>query len=204
MMIRNAGKPKGLWGKLMISTMNVEHTELSLWGFGFLPSEKYATGLDIGCGGGLNIVRLNNICSDKIYGIDVSALSVKEATKRCKKLIKAGRVEIGLGNVSSLPYLSESMDLVTAFETVYFWDKIDKCFAEVYRVLKNGGVFLITNELKAEEDDPDKYEKLESILKMNIYTEEELVNNLQDAGFADVKAEVKGKDWICVTAIKKK
>ena len=203
MMIRNAGKPKGLWGKLMISTMNVEHTELSWWGLSFLPAREYNTGLDIGCGGGMNIIRLADICLGKVHGIDVSPLSVKEATKRCKKLIKKDRVEVGLGNVSALPYPSESMDIVTAFETVYFWDKIEKCFAEVYRVLKDEGVFLITNELKAEKDDPDKYEKLESILQMNIYTEEELKSALQNAGFVDVKAEVKGKDWICVTAIKK-
>ena len=202
-LIRNAGKPKGLWGKLMISTMNVEHTNLSIWGLGFLPKKDYSCGLDIGCGGGMNIIRLSRICSDKIYGIDVSPLCVKNATKANKDLIKKGRVEITLGNVSSLPYPSESMDVVTAFETVYFWEKIDKCFAEVYRVLKKDGVFLITNELKAEDGNPDKYEKLESILNLNIYSEDELSENLKKAGFTDIKAEIKGEDWICIIAIKK-
>ena len=120
-----------------------------------------------------------------------------------KKLIKEGRAVISLGNASSLPFSSDSMDIVTAFETVYFWEKIDKCFAEVYRLLKEDGVFLVTNELKAEEAQPDKYAKLESILDLNIYTAEELADNLKKAGFAEIKTEIKGKDWICVIAKKK-
>ena len=203
-MIRNASKPTGLWGKLMISAMNYEHASLSLWGLDNLPKKSYDAALDIGCGGGLNVIRLADICSGKIYGIDVSPLCVKNASKRCKKLIKQKRAEISLGNVSSLPYISDSLDLVTAFETVYFWEKIDKCFAEVYRVLREDGVFLITNELKAEKNDPDKYEKLESILDLNIYGGEELVDMLKEAGFSNIKVSTKGEDWICVTAVKKK
>ena len=202
-MIRNAGGPKGVWGKLMISAMNVEHTSLSVWGLNFLPEREYDTALDIGCGGGLNVIRLSNRCSGVIYGVDASPLCVKEATKACKKLIKEGRAVISLGNASSLPFSSDSMDIVTAFETVYFWEKIDKCFAEVYRLLKEDGVFLVTNELKAEEAQPDKYAKLESILDLNIYTAEELADNLKKAGFAEIKTEIKGKDWICVIARKK-
>lgn len=202
-MIRNAGSPKGVWGKLMINAMNFEHASLSLWGLDNLPQKSYDTALDIGCGGGLNIMRLSGICSGKIYGIDVSPLCVKDATKRCKKLLKQKRAEITLGNASSLPYPSGGMDLVTAFETVYFWDKIDKCFAEIYRVLRNEGVFLVNNELKAEEKKPDKYEKLESILDLKIYGEEELTALLTEAGFADIKVYTKGEDWICVTAVKR-
>ena len=201
-MILNAGGPKGMWGKLMLNAMNIEHTNLSIWGLSHLPKNNYETALDVGCGGGLNLIRLSEIACGKVFGIDVSPLSVKESTKKCKKLIKSDRVEITVGNVSSLPYQTESMDIVTAFETVYFWDKIDKCFAEVYRVLKNNGVFLITNELKAEKDRPDKYEKLEAVLNLNIYDEEELTDTLKSVGFS-TEVAVKGDDWICVVATKK-
>ena len=37
-------------------------------------------------------------------------------------------------------------DLATAFETAYFWPGLEKCFGEVCRVLRPGGVFMICIE----------------------------------------------------------
>ena len=37
-------------------------------------------------------------------------------------------------------------ELATAFETIYFWPGLEKCFAEVARILKPGGIFMIVNE----------------------------------------------------------
>ncbi len=45
-----------------------------------------------------------------------------------------------------MPFDDEAFDCVSAFETVYFWEDLEKCFAEVHRVMKNGGTFLICNE----------------------------------------------------------
>lgn len=38
-------------------------------------------------------------------------------------------------------FTDASFDAVTAFETIYFWPDLPKCFREVYRVLKPGGTF---------------------------------------------------------------
>lgn len=37
-------------------------------------------------------------------------------------------------------------DLATAFETIYFWPRLEKCFSQVANVLKPGACFLIVNE----------------------------------------------------------
>ena len=44
-------------------------------------------------------------------------------------------------SVAELPFEAEQFDVVTAFETVYFWPELAQNFREVYRVLKPGGVF---------------------------------------------------------------
>ncbi len=44
-------------------------------------------------------------------------------------------------SVAELPFEAEQFDVVTAFETVYFWPELAQNFREVYRVLKPGGIF---------------------------------------------------------------
>lgn len=48
------------------------------------------------------------------------------------------------GDVSAIPFPDAVFDYVSAFETVYFWPGLEKCFFEINRVLKNGGTFLIS------------------------------------------------------------
>ncbi len=44
-------------------------------------------------------------------------------------------------SVAELPFKAEQFEVVTAFETVYFWPELTQNFREVYRVLKPGGDF---------------------------------------------------------------
>ena len=46
----------------------------------------------------------------------------------------------------SLPYEDGLFDAITAFETVYFWSPVKTALAEVARVLRKGGCFLISLE----------------------------------------------------------
>lgn len=59
----------------------------------------------------------------------------------------------------------EGFDPATAFETVYFWPGLQKCFAEAAKVLKLGGYFLICNE--SDGTDPTGT-KFETIMRENL------------------------------------
>lgn len=92
-----------------------------------------------------------------------------------------------------------AFDLATAFETVYFWPGLEKCFAEVCRILKPGGTFLICNESDGTDETSKKYEKL--IDGMRCYTAEELEKALLTAGFSKVEAyHHETKPWLIVIA----
>ena len=52
------------------------------------------------------------------------------------------------GSVEKIAFTNSFFDLVTAFETYYFWPNLPDDFKEINRVLKIGGKLLLVNELK--------------------------------------------------------
>ena len=103
-------------------------------------------------------------------------------------------------SVAELPFEAEQFDVVTAFETVYFWPELAQNFREVYRVLKPGGTFFICNEANGETAKDDKWTQI--INGMTIYTDADLKVYLEQAGFGRVQSHKNKKGWLCVTAQK--
>lgn len=103
-------------------------------------------------------------------------------------------------SVAELPFEAEQFDVVTAFETVYFWPELAQNFREVYRVLKHGGTFFICNEANGETEKDDKWTQI--INGMTIYTDADLKVYLEQAGFGRVQSHKNEKGWLCVTAQK--
>ena len=133
--------------------------------------------------------------------MDYSALSVKKAKEYNQVMIDKGRCKVIQGDVSKLPLEADSFELVTAFETIYFWPGLEKCFSQVANILKDGGCFMICNE----SDGTDKTsKKFESIIDgMHCYTPEEITKALKAAGFSKVRsAHHPSKPWITVDSNK--
>ena len=129
------------------------------------------------------------------------AYSVEKASAYNKENIAAGRCVCMQGDVSSLPFQAEQFDLATAFETIYFWPGLENCFAEVCRVLKPGGAFLIVNESDGRDPISHKYEKI--IDGMIVYTKEQIEDALMAAGFSTTMSDQKKRlPWISVIAEK--
>ena len=139
-------KPEGFLGKMMLGGMNSGHAKLADWGFTHLPAITPDRAVDLGCGGGRNAGELlKKYPKAHVTAVDYSALSVEKAKEYNKAMISAGRCEVLQGDVSERQLPAESFDLATAFETVYFWPGLEKCFAQVAKVLKPGGHFMICN-----------------------------------------------------------
>jgi len=197
---QNTRKPEGFGGKIMVAMMNVGHSAVARWGLQFLNAAPDAKVLDCGCGGGANMKTLLKLCpKGKVQGIDYAAVSVEKAQKVNASAIEAGRCAVQQASVAELPFEAERFDVVTAFETVYFWPDLPQCFLEVWRVLKPGGIFLICNESNGDTDKDEKWTRI--IGGMTIYKDTELEAYLEQAGFRDVQIH-KRKSWLCVTARK--
>lgn len=196
----NTRKPVGLGGRIMVSMMNLGHTPVATWGLKFLHLSPDAKVLDCGCGGGANIKRLLKNCPQGIVeGIDYSEISVEKARKLNQRAIRDGRCAVCQGSVAQMVFADASFDVVTAFETVYFWQDLPKCFQEVYRALKPGGTFLICNESNGDTNRDKKWTDI--IGGMTIYKDTELKAYLEQAGFNDIQIH-KTKNWLCVTGRK--
>ena len=195
-------KPDGFLGKMMLSSMNSGHAKLADWGFSHLPNISPENAVDLGCGGGRNAGELlKKYPNARVTAVDYSALSVEKAKDYNKAMIKAGRCEVRQGDVSDLQLPAGTFDLATAFETVYFWPGIGKCFAQVAKVLKPGGYFLICNESDGADPTSLKFEKI--IDGMKNYTAEEIDTALRAAGFSEVMSDHHpSKPWITVLARK--
>ncbi|WP_455143983.1 class I SAM-dependent methyltransferase [Selenomonas noxia] len=184
----NTGKPEGVMGRIVVAMMNRGHAGIAAWGFTHLSFRGDEDVLDCGCGGGANLAQLLRLLPEgRVTGLDYSPISVEKAREVNRAAIDAGRCTVVQGNVLELPFESSSFDAVTAFETVYFWPELVRCFAEIHRVLKPGGVFMITNEATGRTKSHEKWLKI--VDGMSVYTGEELEALLIDAGFAQVEID---------------
>ncbi len=194
-------KPAGLGGSIMVSMMNVGHRALADWGFSFLPLAPDAAVLDCGCGGGANLEVLLKRCpSGTVTGIDYSPVSVKKSQSVNQAAIQAGRCTVLQGNVMALPFEPETFDVVTAFETVYFWPDLSQSFREIHRVLKPQGKFFLCNECSGKTRQEQKWTDI--IDGMTIYSAAELQALLESAGFHPLDVQQNDKGWLCILAEK--
>ena len=210
-LIINARKPVGELGDKLLDRMNESHESLAQWGVSHLDISKDDVILDIGCGGGVNVERFLKMTENKVYGLDYSEIAVEKSTILNQKAIDEGRCEVIQGSVSELPFEDNTFDIVTGFETVYFWpDFVNDC-KEVRRVLKDDGIMFICNEAIPDEED-ERQKELINLLDMKIFSEDEFDEYLREAGFSDIICFSKsGPDsvdrelvtgWLCVIARK--
>ena len=181
-------KPEGFLGKIMLGGMNSGHAKMADWGLSHLPDIAPEKAIDLGCGGGRNAGELlKKYPKAHVTAMDYSALSVEKAKDYNKPMVAAGRCEVLQGDVSDIRLPAGTFDLATAFETVYFWPGLEKCFAQVAKVLKPGGYFMICNESDGTDPTSLKFEQI--IDGMKNYTAEEIEAALKAAGFSEVTSD---------------
>lgn len=192
--------PKGFWGKRALKAMNgKQHEALPKWVLDELQISEDANVLDVGCGGGANVARLLERCPNgKVTGMDRSKLALDVAHEVNYRDVVDKRCYIIGGNINQLQCAKNLFDVVTAFETIYFWPTLEEGLAEVFRVLKPGGTCVIANEMDGL--DP-YYRKMEHAVGMLIYTIEEITESLKQTGFTDIHSRHdESRHFICVTA----
>ncbi|EJQ53495.1 Uncharacterized protein BWINRASL_01139 [Bacillus mycoides] len=176
-LIKQAKNPRGTIGSSMLCIMNAAHTRLTNWALQKIHIREDAVILDIGCGGGKTIHSLSRLTPHgKIYGIDYSEQAVKSSKKTNTKDVKTEKVILHQASVSSIPYTTNFFNLITAFQTHYFWPDVEHDMKEVFRILKPNGSFLLVAETFKIQYHMDKFK-----------TTEELVNLFYKTGFTSVQ-----------------
>lgn len=187
------------YGRAQLRGMNNRYSLLSTWGLSHVFFQRKRLVLDVGCGGGKNLKRiLNQSKNVNAIGVDQSSESVKTSTRKNRRAVKSGRLQVVQGSAEALPFASNLFDLVIAIESVHYWD-IEKGVSEVYRTLKKGGQFLIVNETQTS----DGLEAYLAEVGFKVYTKQQLESYLKKAGFSKIRTDVNenGK-WISIVAEK--
>lgn len=204
LIITNARKPKGFWGRVMIGTMNRGHAQLTAWALSHWRMDSEDTILDIGCGGGKALAWISaQLTQAQLYGLDYSETSVQCARKENEKDIQSAKMHIEQGSVSRLPYDDRFFDRVLSIESYYFWPDLSRDMQEVFRVLRPGGSFMLAAEMYQDGNNTHRQERIEQKLQMNNLTPEEFRQLFERTGYRNVDIHFK-KDagWICVLGTK--
>ncbi|MEV6109616.1 methyltransferase domain-containing protein [Streptomyces sp. NPDC051940] len=106
------------------------------------PLGPFRTGLDHCCGTGAGVGVLREVCTDRVVGVDFSAGMLARARAALPARDEGPAVRWVRGDVRRLPFTS-AFDLVTGFGAFGHFLPRERpaLFAEVYAVLRPGGVF---------------------------------------------------------------
>jgi SAM-dependent methyltransferase len=141
---RQAARPSGGLGWLLGWIMALETAEANRIALGLLAPRRTDHVLEIGFGHGATISRLSPLVDEgMVAGIDVSPTMVRLATSRNRAEVARGRVRLCLGSADQLPYPDDAFDRILSVHTVYFWQQPQRAFAEIRRVLRPAGRFVL-------------------------------------------------------------
>lgn len=106
-----------------------------------LPARGYERVLDVGCGTGTFLMSLAaRLPSAQLVGIDLSRHMLDVARARVPAAVALGRAR-----AERLPFDSERFDLLVSLSAFHYFDELQGVTREFYRVLRPGGVLLLTD-----------------------------------------------------------
>ena len=178
-------QPSGLVGRWIGGRMARQHRPENLWTVNLLDVQPADHILEIGFGPGIAIAAVTQRASNGlIAGIDFSPTMVATARQRNAAAIRAGRVDLRMGDAAYLPLSDNSFDKAYSIHSIYFWMKPLAALSEIYRVLKPGGRLILTvlPKEKWNPENPDAAGTPECIP----YTGSDLKKMLGSVGFSDI------------------
>jgi ubiquinone/menaquinone biosynthesis C-methylase UbiE len=141
------GHPRGLVGRLVGRILAAENTERIGWALAQLDIQPGEQVLEIGYGPGIGIeMAAAHINGGTVTGVDVSAVMLDQARRRNREAIEAGKVELLMGSVESLPFEADHFDLVYTINSFHIWPDSAMALAEILRALKPGGRLVIIEQ----------------------------------------------------------
>jgi ubiquinone/menaquinone biosynthesis C-methylase UbiE len=142
---KQLANPSGKFGVEVAMGMNVMNNFISKTTYELLKINSRESVLEIGLGNGKFIKDILNYGSRISFtGIDISEVMITEAKKNNRSLIETGYVDLFNADVEKIPVWNETFDKICTINTIYFWKKPVKALKEIYRVLKQNAILIVS------------------------------------------------------------
>ena len=189
------GNPRGILGRFFGLLMAQTNQAKDDWTIKMLNVEPEDHILEIGFGSGVAIQKMSLITKcGFIAGIDRSEVMLNQASNRNRQTIERGLVELKHGKVAHLPYGDKTFDKAMSSNSHFFWINPVESLKEVRRVLKPGGLIVLTWQ--------PRWAKTEAML---MESAQNTTAQLKAAGFIDIRLKFKAMkpvNCICLQGIK--
>jgi ubiquinone/menaquinone biosynthesis C-methylase UbiE len=196
---RQAGRPSGWFGRLLLRVMARETSGFNREVLDVVAVADGEHALEIGFGHGATLRdAATRAPGARLSGFDVAVDAERVAARRCRALVDAGRVELRSGDAATLPWGEGTFDAVYSVHTIYFWADPAAQLAEVRRVLRRGGRFVLGMR-----------ERSDAVLSRfpasvyRFYSPDEVVEMLRSTGFhsPEVRTAASGGDLRILIAL---
>ena len=121
--------------------------ERNVWAVGLLGVETTDRVLEIGFGPGIAIRELSRRATHGLVcGVDHSEVMLRQATRRNRNAVRAGRVELRCASAEDLPAFEEPFDKVLAVNNMGMWREPDERLKELRSLMRPGGRIAIVSQ----------------------------------------------------------
>jgi len=180
--IGQAHQPRGAAGSVSgwMFAHRPSNRQRNRWAVSLLDVQPASQVLEIGFGPGVAVAELARAGAGHVYGIDHSAVMLRQASRRNAAAIRAGRVTLACAPVHQIPpALDGPFDAILAVNSLAFWPAPAERLAELRRRLAPGGRVAIVSQPRCHG----------ATAGTSRSAADEVENLLRSAGFTQVKTE---------------
>lgn len=182
-------RPIGLVGRWIGRKMLQQHQPENLWTVRLLDVGPADHILEVGFGAGFAIEEIaKRLVTGQVTGVDFSGAMVQAANRRNAKAIQTGKVKLLKGDAAQLPFPDKSFDKVFSIHSIYFWPDAGAALKHISRVLKPGGMFVVTF-LPTERWESASLEEPAPTPQFTPYSGAQMQNLLVQMGFVNTRIE---------------
>ncbi len=145
--------------------------------------------VDLGCGRGNDVLKMAEEVGQegKAFGVDITDAMLDKARRTAHKM-NITNAEFIKTNLEVLPFEDDSVDLLISNCTINHVENKDAVWKEIYRVLKFGGRFVVS-DIYSSKDVPEEYRNdpvAVSECWAGAVTKDVYLDTLNHAGFRSV------------------